>query len=78
MYLSTDSGTRLSPVSRPGHCGDDMQLTLQEAPNAGKSVPPGPGDPVRDLHLVWLCQCGFRQDPQPDPRGEVLGRRGCG
>ena len=68
---SAESGTRLPPVSRPGHCGDDMQLTMQGAAAAGDSLPPSLDDPVKDLRLVWQCQCGFRLDPQPDPREKV-------
>lgn len=69
---SGDSGTPLPPVSRPGHCGGAMQLTMHSAAAAGDSLPPGLDDPVPDLHLVWQCQCGFRMDhPQPDPGEEV-------
>lgn len=70
---SVDAETRPPPVSRPGHCGDDMQLTMYSAapPAARVSLQPSVDDPVRDLHLVWQCQCGFRLDPQPDLREEV-------
>lgn len=66
-----DSGTRLLPVSHPGHCGADMQLTIQSSAAAGHSLPPGLDDPVPDLHLVWQCRCGFRLDPQPEPTYKV-------
>jgi hypothetical protein len=69
--FSADSGTRLPPVRRPGHCGDAMQLTMQSAAAAGDSLPPGSDGPVRDLRLVWQCRCGFRLDPVPDPRKRV-------
>lgn len=57
---SVDSGTRLPPVSRPGHCGEDMQLSIHSAAAAGDSRPPSLDDPVPDLYLVWQCRCGFR------------------
>jgi hypothetical protein len=66
-----DSGTRLLPVSHPGHCGEDMQLTIQSSAAAGHSLPPGLDDPVPDLHLVWQCRCGFRLDTQPEPTYKV-------
>lgn len=68
---SAKSGARLPPASRPGHCGDDMQLTMHNAAAAVDFLPPSLDDPVPDLHHVWQCQCGFRLDPQPDPRDEV-------
>lgn len=68
---SADPGTPLHPLSRPSHCGDDMQLTTHSAAAAGDSPSPGLDDPRPDLHLVRQCQCGFRLDPQPDPREKV-------
>lgn len=68
---SVDPGTPLHPLSRPGHCGVDMQLTTHSAAAAGDSPSPGLDHPGPDLHLVWQCQCGFRLDPQPDPRERV-------
>lgn len=75
---SVDPGTLLPPVSRPRHCGDDMQLTMQGADAAGDSVPPSSDDAMPDLLLVWQCQCGFRLDPEPDPREKVRHHRRCG
>lgn len=69
--FSAGPGTRLPPVNRPGHCGVDMQITLQSSVAAGDSSSPGLDGPVRDLCLVWQCRCGFRLDPQPDPRKRV-------
>lgn len=65
--LSMDPGTRL----RPRHCGDDMQLTMHGAADAGGSLPPGLDSPGPDLRLVWQCLCGFRLDAQPDPCEKV-------
>lgn len=66
-----ESGNGLPPVSRPGHCGDDMQLTSHGAVAAGDSPPPSSEGSMPELRLVWQCQCGFRLDPQPDPREGV-------
>lgn len=66
-----ESGTGLPPVSRPGHCGEEMQLTMQSAVAAGDAQPPSSEGSIPDLRLVWQCQCGFRLDPQPDPREKV-------
>jgi len=65
---SVDSGVRLPPVRRPGHCGSDMRLTIHSAAATRDSLPSSLGAPGPDLHLVWQCPCGFRQDPQPEPR----------
>jgi hypothetical protein len=61
------TATRLPPVRRPNHCGDDMQLTMQGAVAARNSPPLGVSGDGRDLHLVWQCRCGFRLDPHPAP-----------
>lgn len=66
------TATRLPPVRRPNHCGDDMQLTMQGAAAARNSPSPGISGDGRDSYLVWQCQCGFRLDPHPAP-SEVWG-----
>lgn len=65
---SVASGTRPPPVNRPGHCGVDMQLTMQSSAAAGDALSSSLDGSVRDLHLVWQCRCGFRLGPQGDPR----------
>jgi hypothetical protein len=69
--LSAASGMGLPPARRPGHCGADMELTMQSSAAAGDFLSPILGGPVRDLHLVWQCRCGFRLDPRSDPRNKV-------
>lgn len=64
-----DPGSR-PPVVRPRHCGDEMQLIIQGA-TAGDSTSHGIQGCGPDLRLVWHCRCGFRLDPQPDPREKV-------
>lgn len=64
---SVDRG---SPAVRPRHCGDGMQLIIHGAAAEG-STSPGVEDCGPDLRLVWQCRCGFRLDPQPDPREKV-------
>lgn len=75
---SVDPGTPLHPLDRPGQCGDDVQLTTHSAAAAGDSPSLGLDDPRPDLHLVWQCQCGFRLDPQPDPREKVWATAAAG
>ena len=60
VELSEDPGNANGLfVSRPGHCGEDMQLTLHCAAAVGNSPLPGLDDPRPDLHLIWQCKCGF-------------------
>lgn len=68
--LAQDRATPLPPVSRPNHCGEDMQLTMQSAAETKPSPSPGLNAPEPDLHLVWQCLCGFRRDPHPAPQEE--------
>jgi hypothetical protein len=82
MFISNDhtirkfsndgsSESRPPPTNRPGHCGEDMQLSIHSTAAAGDSQSPIPEQPGPDLRLVWQCRCGFRLDPQPDHREEV-------
>jgi hypothetical protein len=64
------SADRGSPVRRPRHCGDGMQLIIHGAAAEG-STSLGVEEDGPDLRLVWHCRCGFRLDPQPDPRERV-------
>lgn len=56
--FSAESGGRRR-ASRPGHCGEEMELILGAAP-AGNPLPPGLEDSGPDLRLLWKCRCGFR------------------
>jgi hypothetical protein len=58
--FSVESGGR-PRARRPGHCGEDMELTLGVAP-AADSLPSDSEDSGPDLRLVWQCRCGFRLD----------------